>query len=278
MSLQPVFVKLGGSLITDKTRPETPRREVIMRLAAELRQALQARPELSIVLGHGSGSFGHWTASRYNTRDGVHGREAWIGFAEVAASATRLSQIVTDLMLQAGVPVLCVRPFATARCKDGVLMALDAYPIRQALERDLVPLVHGDVALDDIRGGTIVSTEEIMVYLAEEILPRRILLLGETSGVQWAHTPGGSLDGQVIPTITPANIGTVERSLGTSRGPDVTGGMASKVHQMLRLVQQHTHLSVDILSGLEPGLLTRALLDDASSFGTRITADLESDA
>jgi isopentenyl phosphate kinase len=278
MSLQPVFVKLGGSLITDKTRPETPRREVIVRLAVELRQALHARPELSIVLGHGSGSFGHWTASRYSTREGVHGRDAWTGFAEVAASATRLSQIVTDLMLQAGVPVLCVRPFPTARCRDGALMAFDTYPIRQALEKDLVPLVHGDVALDDIRGGTIVSTEEIMVYLAEEILPRRILLLGETPGVHWARTSESVIDGEVISTITPANIGMVERSLGTSRGPDVTGGMASKVHQMLRLVQQHTHLSVDIMSGLEPGLLTRTLLDDASSFGTRITADSTSDA
>jgi isopentenyl phosphate kinase len=271
-----VFVKLGGSLITDKTRPETPRRQVIKRLGAELREALHARAELSIVLGHGSGSFGHWTANRYSTRDGVHGREAWTGFAEVAASATRLSQIVTDLMLQAGVPVLCVHPFATARCRDGVLTEFDAYPIQQALENNLIPLVHGDVALDEIRGGTIVSTEEIMAYLAAKVLPRRILLLGETPGVMWAHTTGSGVEGEVIRTITPANIGIVERSLGPSRGPDVTGGMVTKVHQMLRLVRERPHLEVDIMSGLEPGLLTRALLDDDSSVGTRIAADSES--
>ena len=152
-------------------------------------------------------------------------------------------------------------------------MALDTYPIRQALVKGLVPMVHGDVALDDLRGGTIVSTEEIMVYLAAEVLPRRILLLGETPGVQRAHPGGGLTEGEVIEIITPSNIGAVERSLGASRGRDVTGGMTSKVHQMIRLVQQFPQLRVDILSGLEPGLLTRALLDDDRSVGTRIVAD-----
>ena len=265
-----MFVKLGGSLITDKTQPETPRSQVIVRLAEELRDALQARANLSLVLGHGSGSFGHWTASHYGTRDGVRGRDGWIGFAQVAASATRLTQIVTDLLLQAGVPVLCVHPFASARCRDGVLTHLDTYPIRQALHEGLVPLVHGDVALDEIRGGTIVSTEEIMVYLATKIAPRRILLLGETPGVQRTQTIQGAAAGDVIPTITPANIGTIEKSLGGSRGRDVTGGMVSKVHQMLRLVQRQPGLQVDIISGLEPGLLTRVLLDDDTSAGTRI--------
>jgi len=269
---EPVFVKLGGSLITDKTRPETPRRQVIARLAEELRDALQSRSELSLVLGHGSGSFGHWTASRYGTRNGVQGKDSWIGFAKVAASATRLTQIVIDLMLQAEVPVLCVHPFASARCKDGALTHLDTYPIRHALNAGLVPLVHGDVALDEIRGGTIVSTEEIMVYLAAEMPPRRILLLGETPGVQCTQATQGAVKGEVIPTITPANIETIEQSLGGSRGLDVTGGMVSKVQQMLRLVQRHAGLQVDIISGLEPGLLTRALLDDDTSFGTRITS------
>ena len=102
----PVYLKLGGSLITDKTRPETSRHDVIARLADEVRQALDTRPDLSLVLGHGSGSFGHWVGSQYGTRDGVSGRDAWIGYARVAASAARLNRIVTDKLLAAGVPVV----------------------------------------------------------------------------------------------------------------------------------------------------------------------------
>jgi isopentenyl phosphate kinase len=265
-----VFVKLGGSLITDKTRPETPRHDVIARLAAELRQAFKARPDLSLLLGHGSGSFGHWQASRYGTRSGVRGRDGWIGFAQVAASAARLNRIVTDMLLDAGLPVLGIRPSASALCRDGVLVRLETAPIRRALEQGLIPLVHGDVALDEVRGGTIVSTEELMVYLTGEFRPGRILLLGETAGVLSGDANSSGREGSIIPYITPHNIEIVASSLGGSRGPDVTGGMVSKVHQMLDLVQKSAGLQVHILSGLEPGLLTRVLLDADVAVGTRI--------
>ena len=67
-----VFVKLGGSLITDKRVAEAPRLEVIDRMAQEIAAARQADPALQIVIGHGSGSFGHLHGRKYGTRAGVH--------------------------------------------------------------------------------------------------------------------------------------------------------------------------------------------------------------
>lgn len=272
MEKELVFVKLGGSLITDKTRPETPRREVILRLGVELRQVLATRSDLAALLGHGSGSFGHWHASRYGTREGVQGREAWVGFARVAASAARLNQFVTDALLETGVPVLAVRPSSSARCRDGVLEYLDMVPVLRALEELLVPLVHGDVAMDEVRGGTIVSTEELMAYMVDELGPRRILLLGETAGVLRKQERDGPEQEDVIPFITPDTVASIAPSLEGSHGPDVTGGMLGKVHQMLDLVQKHPGLQVHIISGLEPGLLPRVLLDPELAVGTRISS------
>jgi isopentenyl phosphate kinase len=262
-----IFVKFGGSVITDKTRPETPRLDVITRLAGEVRQALEARPDLSLLLSHGSGSFGHWVGLHYGTRDGVQGREAWVGYAQVAATAARLNRLVVDAFLLAGVPVLAVPPSASARCRNGVLIGLDILPVRRALDEKLVPLVNGDVALDETRGGTIVSTEQVLGYLAGHLRPERILLLGEAAGVY--RTPDGT-EPDVIPHITPDNVKSLAASLGASRGIDVTGGMAGKVREMLNLVQDHPGLQVHILSGQEPGLLTRALLDPNLPSGTRI--------
>ncbi|MEA3340385.1 MAG: uridylate kinase, partial [Chloroflexota bacterium] len=85
-----IFIKLGGSLITDKTRAYTVRREVVARLAEEVHRALDAAPGLRLVIGHGSGSFGHWAAKPYGTRQGVSTPEQWRGYAEVAAAAARL--------------------------------------------------------------------------------------------------------------------------------------------------------------------------------------------
>jgi isopentenyl phosphate kinase len=259
-----VFLKLGGSLITDKSRAYTARHEVITRLAGEVRQALDASADLTLLIGHGSGSFGHWAARPYGTRQGVRTPAQWRGYAEVAAAAARLNRIVTDAFLEAGVPVLSVQPSASAHCHDGTLRYLDTRPIRAALAQQLVPLVYGDVALDDVRGGTIISTEDIFLFLADELQPARILLLGAVSGVVG---PGGT----VIPRITPADFPTLQVALTGSAGVDVTGGMADKVARMVELVQRHPETCVHILTGTEPGLLAHALLDDALSTGTRIT-------
>ena len=161
-----VFVKLGGSLITDKTRPFALRRKNLARLASEIRHALDRRPELQLVIGHGSGSFGHWAAKPYGTRGGVQTESQWRGFAQVSAAANRLNQIVTEVFLDADVPVLSIQPSATALCHDGKLEQLITAPLLRALQQGLVPLLYGDVSWDDVRGGTIVSTEELFSHRA----------------------------------------------------------------------------------------------------------------
>jgi isopentenyl phosphate kinase len=259
------FLKLGGSLITDKACAYTAHCQVIARLADEVRQALDAAPELQLLIGHGSGSFGHWAAKPYGTRQGVETPTQWRGYAEVAIAAARLNRIVADAFHGAGVPILSVQPSASARCHDGAIEYLDTHPIHAALARGLIPVVHGDVALDTVRGGTIVSTEDIFLFLAEELCPVRILLLGETAGVLGQN-------GHVIPHITPTDLPNLHGALAGSAGVDVTGGMADKVTRMVRLVQQHPEINVHILTGNEPGLLTRALIDADLRIGTRIAA------
>ena len=260
-----VYLKLGGSLITDKNRAYTTHAETITRLAGEVREALEAKPGLRLLVGHGSGSFGHWAAKPYGTRQGVQTPTQWHGYTLVAAAAARLNRIVTDVFLEASVPVLSVQPSASARCHDGALEYMDTRPIHGALAHGLVPLIYGDVALDNVRGGTIISTEDIFLFMAEELCPTRILLLGEVAGVQ-------DSDGDLIPHITPSSLPSLGTALSGSAGTDVTGGMKDKVVQMLRLVQRHPETDVRILTGTEPRLLTRVLLDADLQVGTRITA------
>ncbi len=261
-----VFVKLGGSLITDKRREATPRRRVLRRLAADLRSALDQRPEMRIVLGHGSGSFGHWEANRYGTRQGVHSPAQWHGFAQVAAAAAQLDRLVVDTFLEAGVPVLSLQPSASALAQDGVPHSWDDTNLRLALEHGLIPLIFGDVAFDTRRGGTILSTESLFVYLAQKLHPQRILLLGNAPGVldEWHR---------VIPRITPAGYPKIDRFLRGSCCTDVTGGMADKVAQMVHLVERIPSLRVWILTGHEENVLRTSLLEPERTPGTCICGD-----
>lgn len=248
-----LFLKLGGSLLTDKTGVEALRQDVLARVAEDIASARAADASLRLVLGHGSGSFGHVAAAQYGTRNGAATPEQWRGFAIVSDAAARLNRAVVAALLAAGVPAVSFPPSAAVRCRDGQIVSQTlAAPVTAALAAGLIPVIYGDVAFDETRGGTIVSTEEVMMSLATDLSPAWLLLAGETAGVYDAA-------GDVIPAITPETLAAVLPALGGSRGTDVTGGMAAKVVQMLDLTAAQPGLRVRIFSGLEAGALAAVL-------------------
>ncbi len=247
------LIKLGGSLITNKLVESSFREAVAGRLAQEIASAYNADPALQLVIGHGSGSFGHFAARQNRTAEGVSTPEGWRAFAHVANVAAELNYRVAKSMEKAGVPVWRIQPSASALSHDGEIFQMSLEPLRQALDHHLVPLVYGDVCLDDLRGGTIISTEKVFFYLAKHLPVNEVLLLGEVSGV---YDP----DGKVIPEITPANLASIEHVLGGSAGVDVTGGMETKVRDMVSLVQLIPQMTIRIMDGSQSGLLEQTLL------------------
>ncbi len=259
-----VFLKLGGSLITDKDTPNTARHDVIQRLADELASALQASPGLRILLGHGSGSFGHVAARKHGTRQGVHSPEGWHGFVDVWRAARALNQIVLDALARAGLPAIAFPPSAFIPARGGKAAPVEVPALVAALEHGLVPVVQGDVAFDALLGGTILSTEEVFAGLARLLRPKRILLAGSEAGV-WADYPACT---RLATLITPDDVKGLNPALTGSASVDVTGGMREKVTLMAQLVQAFPGLEVDIFSGLQPGSLFQELIGE--NCGTRI--------
>jgi isopentenyl phosphate kinase len=256
--MRDVLLKLGGSLITDKARPHTPRPETLKRLADEIAAALAAQPGLRLVLGHGSGSFGHVAGARHGTRQGVHTPEQWRGFAEVWREARALNQIVMEALAAAGLPAVAFPPSAAVTAHDGKVSAWDTAPLEAALGHGLLPVVHGDVVFDATRGGTILSTEDLFDYLAPRLHPQRILLAGLEPGV-WADFPACT---RLMEQLTPTSLGQVAAGLSGALTADVTGGMQSKVQQALGWVQATPGLQALIFSGEQPGNVQGALLGE----------------
>ncbi|MGQ9548357.1 MAG: isopentenyl phosphate kinase [Roseiflexus sp.] len=263
------FIKFGGSVITDKQQQERADTDTIRRLAAELRQALDTESDLRIVLGHGSGSFGHVYAQKYGIHRGLAPDDDWMGFALTSGAALRLNRIVVDELLAAGIPALALQPSTTLRARGGHLVNWETGSLKRALEHRLVPVVHGDVAFDEVQGSAIISTEQLLAYLATQpsLCPTRIILVGE-AGVYTAD-PRINPHAQRIARIDQKNIDNVLTETGASHGVDVTGGMRSKVELMWRLVQTVPEIQVYLI-GPKPGLLKRALLGDDTVEGTVI--------
>ena len=259
-----VFLKLGGSIITDKTRPFTLRREKLESLVNEIALLLKEQPDVRLVVGHGSGSYGHSAAGTYGTRNGVSGSLAWLGFAEVWYQASSLNRLVVEAMHRCGLPAVTFSPMTSVIAHDGVVSIWNTYPIQVALANGLLPLIHGDVVFDDIRGGTILSTEDLFAHLARDLCPNRIFLAGRETGV-WADFPSRN---HLLKEITPSNFIQQATGIRAAEGMDVTGGMISKVTKMLALVEEIPSLEIEIFSGEEPGNLRRVMLGENP--GTRL--------
>jgi isopentenyl phosphate kinase len=135
-----------------------------------------------------------------------------------------------------------------------------------ALAAGMVPVIYGDVTFDEIRGGTILSTEDLFGHLARALSPQRILLAGLEAAV-WEDFPART---RKVQTIAPHTFYEISDGVGKAAGADVTGGMESKVTQMLELVQQNSELKIQVFSGAEPGNILRALAGE--TLGTWITA------
>jgi isopentenyl phosphate kinase len=249
-------------------------------VALQVANALRTQPNLRLVLGHGSGSFGHVAASEYHTRDGFFPRPSplahrerdeseenyWKGFAEVWYQASALNRFVMKALHKTNVLAIALPPSANVIASDGKVSIWETTTISMALAAGVVPVIFGDVVFDEIRGGTILSTEDLFEHLTRALNPERILLAGLESAV-WEDFPART---HKLETITPYTYAEISKGVGKATGADVTGGMQSKVTQMLELVQQNPELKIQIFSGAEPGNIVRALTGE--TLGTWITA------
>jgi isopentenyl phosphate kinase len=255
---QLVFLKLGGSLITDKHTARSPRRDVINRISREIANALQKNPRLQIILGHGSGSFGHISGKKHGTLDGVRTPEEWKGFAEVWLDASLLNRIVLDSLIEAGTSALAFPPSAAVITRERKIITWDLEPLQSALRMGLLPVVYGDVVFDTDRGGTILSTEDLFVHLALHLKPERILLAGRDPGV-WEDYPDCT---SLLKEITPADLPSLQEKIRQSGATDVTGGMEAKVKKMLQLIGKLPTLETVIFSGEDPESIQSILSGD----------------
>ncbi|PSQ33888.1 acetylglutamate kinase [Halobacteriales archaeon QS_9_70_65] len=237
-------LKLGGSVVTDKTDPETVDEAALDRAA----EALAGRD--GIVIVHGGGSFGHHHADRHgvSTTAGTRDPEA---VRAIHGAMKRLNAAVVDALAGVDVPALPIHPMsAAAREADGSL-SLPTSGILTMLGEGFVPVLHGDGVVHADEGVTVLSGDELVVALADALGADRV---GVCSAVEGVYDEDGDVIRRVETFDDAANV------LGGSDATDVSGGMAGKVRALLEL---SAPAHVFGLEGLGPFL-------DGGEPGTRI--------
>lgn len=260
-----VLVKLGGSLITDKRGDAAARRSVIDRLAGEVVAGMR-RGGRPVVLGHGSGSFGHVAAKEGGLESGLSAPSQRGAVTRTQIRARELNALVVDALRSRGAAPFVFAPSSFLLCRDGRVVEAAISPLAEALERGLLPVVFGDVVLDRSRGVSIVSTEAVLLAVADRLRRRGVrihaaLWMGETEGLY-------DRSGRTLPKVTPRTWATLIRDVGLAAGTDVTGGMRLRVETAARLARRG--VPSWILDGRRPRTLERALAGNPTG-GTLVT-------
>ncbi len=260
-----VLLKLGGSLITDKSRTGAARHAVIRRLARELAVAAANPRGPRLLVGHGSGSYGHAAAADGGLTRNADATRRLNGVSHTQRRAADLHRIVVAALADAGARPFSFAPSSFLYAVNGRVTGVFADPIFDALTHGLLPIVYGDVVLDRTRGAVIVSTEEVFGTIAKEAARRRVPIvravwLGETDGVR-------GVDGCTMAHLSATAALRVARRVTGASGVDVTGGMALRLRTTAALAK--AGVPSLIIDGRERGSIAAAIAGRAPG-GTRV--------
>ncbi len=224
-----IVLKLGGSLLTSGDRRPRVRREVLGRIARELK----GHPPLILV--HGAGSFGHGPVER--------GEPPW----RVHRSVLALDREVCDGLARAGLAPVPVDPFSA-----GGLAGLKE-PVRRVLAAGFLPVLYGAV-VPSHEGFRVLSGDRIVSHLALALGARRVGMATNVEGVL--------REGRPVPVL-----GRGERVDFFPVEGDVTGAMEGKVRELRALARRG--VAAFVFSGERPGNVRKFLRGGAVGTGIR---------
>ncbi|MBK8984722.1 MAG: hypothetical protein IPM39_01355 [Chloroflexi bacterium] len=263
-------LKLGGALLTDKRAPDSLRAETLTAVTHEIRACLDAGLLQRLIVVTGVGSFGHPPVLRYKLHKGFQSPDQLLALTETQNNVMRLRRAVAEEFQAAGMPVCLMLP-SSCMAASGFAHA-ESYLTAVAgfLRLGMVPLLGGDVLVDDQVGFMVYGGDEVAVDLALHFGADRLILATQVDGI-YDKDPQQHPDAQRLPTLSLNGPGETAVSLDHHPLIDASGAMAGKLRAIRRAeAALAAGLEVWLISMMEPGRLTAVLQGDPAA-GTRVT-------
>ncbi len=207
-----ILIKLGGSIITNKEKPLSPRRKTIDKIVQSLRKI-----DEEIVIVHGGGSYGHYWSVRYN----MHTKPANYsphGVSVVKNSMVELNKIILDSFLKNKLNPYCLPP--TDFMSGNKSVTKKVKEIGKIAKAGLIPITYGDALWYGQKKFFILSGDKIMTMLSKILRPKLCIFVLNVDGL-YSDMKSKKLIrklGKKIPLLTKTLM-------------DVTGGMSRKVEE-----------------------------------------------
>ncbi len=243
-----ILIKLGGSVITDKSQYKKFNKDQASRLCREI-----AESGREVMLVHGAGSFGHMLAKKYSIQGGLVDPEQIPAAAMVHHDAMELGMLMTSELMERGIPAASVAPGNCFVADDGKLIPGDTEALRRLADDGIMPVMFGDVVMDRSKGFCIVSGDQLMELMADLFQPERVVFVSDIDGL-YDRNPKLHADAKLIPEVTEEIMKGIDSEEDVA---DVTGGVRNKMEAMLRMCAPGRDCV--LINGTVPGRLSSLL-------------------
>ncbi|MBE6491893.1 MAG: isopentenyl phosphate kinase family protein [Methanobrevibacter sp.] len=228
-----IILKIGGSILTNKNAVSEVDTKSLKRIASEIKSSLDnSFKELIIV--HGAGSFGHPPAKKYKIGEKFDQSEypqKRIGFCETQNAVKKLNMYICEAFIEEGLPVVAIPASSFMRATNKRITDGNLDSFKRYLEKGFIPVIYGDVVLDDELEICVISGDQLIQYLAKNLNPDMVVLGTDVDGV-YNKNPKTHDDAIFFDKFS--SLDDLDTLEGTTN-VDVTGGMVGKIKELLYL-------------------------------------------
>ena len=233
-----ILIKLGGSIITNKEKPLSPRRKTIDNISKSLKKI-----DEPIIIVHGGGSYGHYWSVKYD----MHTKEKKYdlrGVAIIKNSMIELNKIILDSLLKNKLKPYCLPP--TDFMSGNRPITKKIQEVEKIAKSGLIPVTFGDALWFGQKKTYILSGDKIMTHFAKILKPRLTIFALNEDGL-YSDLKSKKLIYEL----------KGEHPLISKNKMDVTGGMTRKVEEASKIAKMG--LNVFFVNGNKPKRMVKAI-------------------
>ena len=233
-----ILIKLGGSIITNKKRPISPRKKTIDNILKEIGKIKEP-----VIIVHGGGSYGHYWSVKYD----MHTKPAKTnpkGVAIVKNSMVELNKIILDSAVKNRINSYCLPP--TDFMNGNKAIKSKILTINDISKSGLTPITFGDALWFGQKKSYILSGDVIMTTIGKILKPRLSVFVLDVDGVY-----------SDLKTKKLIHDFKKEKPEIKNNKMDVTGGMTRKITEANNMAK--VGLKIFFVNGNKPKRITDAV-------------------
>jgi len=256
------IIKIGGSVITDKSSYLKVRKENLSKICKQFRTW-----DKPLIIVHGAGSFGHIVAEKHSIQTGFKDMSQLAGIVKIRQDMSSLTQEVVSCLIENDVKAMGFQTSALSYSEDNEVSYF-LKPVEKSLSLGIYPVLSGDVLFAEKESFTIHSGDSIINNLVKNFSVNQVIFLTDVDGL-FEKTEDENTR-KLVRKLSYQDLEKFQAEEMKNDVIDVTGSMQGKIEEISKLLK-HVE-KVVILNGLFPKRL-RFILNNEEAVSTTILGE-----